>query len=122
MLEFGLSHSSVASFQSPLVATRSPHPSERMFSSGQRRSVSFLTRFFHAEGLPVGDYDHAVMEQPVEQAHRGGVLGEELSPLLEGPVGADAEGPPFIGGGAPTGRTARPRSGPSGRSRSRRSR
>src|SRR5664280_1358906 len=38
------------------------------------------------------------MEQPVEQTDRRGVLGEELAPVLEGPVGSYAEGPPFVGG------------------------
>jgi hypothetical protein len=52
----------------------------------QRRPTPLRSRFLHPKRLPVGDHDHAVMEQSIEQADRGGVLGEELAPLLEGPV------------------------------------
>ena len=41
----------------------------------------------------------AVVQEPVEQADGGGVLGQEPAPGLEGPVGADAEGAAFVGGG-----------------------
>ena len=40
-----------------------------------------------------------MVEQPVEQADGGGVLGQEASPVLEGPVRGDAEGPALVGGG-----------------------
>src|SRR5690348_1562068 len=39
------------------------------------------------------------MQQPVEQADGGGVLGQEPAPLVEGPVGGDAQGAAFVGGG-----------------------
>jgi hypothetical protein len=40
-----------------------------------------------------------VVQEPVEQADGGGVLGQEPSPLVEGPVRADAEGAAFVGRG-----------------------
>ena len=40
-----------------------------------------------------------MVEEPVEQADGGGVLGQEPAPVLEGPVGSDAEGASFVGGG-----------------------
>jgi hypothetical protein len=39
------------------------------------------------------------MQQPVQQADGGGVLGQEAAPLVEGPVAGDAEGEAFVGGG-----------------------
>ena len=39
------------------------------------------------------------MQEPVQQADGRGVLGQEPAPLVEGPVGADAQGAPFVGGG-----------------------
>ena len=53
----------------------------------------------HAVGLAVGDDDVAVVQEPVEQADGGGVFGQEPAPGFEGPVGADAEGAAFVGGG-----------------------
>jgi hypothetical protein len=38
------------------------------------------------------------MQKPVQQADGRGVLGQEPAPLIEGPVGADAQGAPFVGG------------------------
>jgi len=38
----------------------------------------------HAEGLSFGDHDDGVVEEAVEQADGGGVLGEEPAPLVEG--------------------------------------
>ena len=38
------------------------------------------------------------MEEPVQQADGGGVLGQEPAPGLEGPVAGDAEGSAFVGG------------------------
>jgi hypothetical protein len=52
----------------------------------------------HAVGLAVGDHDVGVVQQPVEQADRGGVFGQEPSPGVEGPVAGDAEGAAFVGG------------------------
>ena len=40
-----------------------------------------------------------MVQQPVQQADGGGVLGQEPAPLVEGPVGGDAQGPAFVGGG-----------------------
>jgi hypothetical protein len=40
----------------------------------------------HAVGIAVGDYDIRVMEQPVQQADGGGVLGQEPAPRFKGPV------------------------------------
>jgi diadenosine tetraphosphatase ApaH/serine/threonine PP2A family protein phosphatase len=40
-----------------------------------------------------------VVQEPVQEADGGGVLGKEPAPLVEGPVGADAQGTPFVGGG-----------------------
>jgi hypothetical protein len=53
----------------------------------------------HPERLSFGDHDDCVMQEPVEQADGGGVLGQEPAPLVEGPVRADAQGTPFVGGG-----------------------
>ncbi len=44
----------------------------------------------HAEGLAFGDHDDGVVQEPVEQANDGGVLGQDPAPLVEGPVGANA--------------------------------
>jgi hypothetical protein len=38
----------------------------------------------HAVGIAVGDHDIRVVQQPVEQADGGGVLGQEPAPLVEG--------------------------------------
>jgi hypothetical protein len=35
----------------------------------------------HAVGIAVGDHDIRVMQQPVQQADGGGVLGQEPAPL-----------------------------------------
>ena len=40
-----------------------------------------------------------MVEQPVEQADGGGVLGQEPAPRIEGPVAGDAQGAAFVGGG-----------------------
>ena len=53
----------------------------------------------HAERLAFGDHHDAVVQQPVQQADRGGVLGKEAAALVEWPVGADAQGAAFVGGG-----------------------
>jgi hypothetical protein len=47
----------------------------------------------------LGGDDDAVVKEPVEEADGGGVIGEEVSPVLERPVGCDAEGAAFVGGG-----------------------
>jgi hypothetical protein len=39
-----------------------------------------------------------VVQEPVEQADGGGVLGQEPAPGLEGPVAGDAQGAAFVGG------------------------
>jgi hypothetical protein len=53
----------------------------------------------HPERLSFGDHYDRVMQEAVQQAHGRGVLGQEPAPLVEGPVGADAEGPALVGGG-----------------------
>jgi hypothetical protein len=58
---------SVASFKSPLLATRSPHPRGE-FSVLASLGFPPLARFFHPERLALGDDEHVVVEQPVEQA------------------------------------------------------
>ena len=40
----------------------------------------------HAERLSFGDHDDGVVQEAVEEADGGGVLGQEPSPLVEGPV------------------------------------
>jgi hypothetical protein len=47
----------------------------------------------------LGGDDDGVVEEPVEEADGGGVFGEEPAPFFEGPVGSDAEGASFVGGG-----------------------
>jgi hypothetical protein len=39
-----------------------------------------------------------VVQEPVEEADGGGVLGQEPAPGLEGPVAGDAQCPAFVGG------------------------
>jgi Protein of unknown function (DUF2637) len=68
---------------------KSPHPSGWL-GLGQGGS-SFGSGLAHAVGIAVGDYDIGVMQQPVEQADGGGVLGQEPAPLVEGPVAGDAQ-------------------------------
>ena len=55
--------------------------------------------FAHAVGVAVGDHDVGVVQEPVEQADRGGVFGQEPAPRFEGPVAGDAQGAAFVGGG-----------------------
>ena len=52
----------------------------------------------HAVGIAGRDHDIRVVEQPVEKADGGGVLGQEPAPLVEGPVAGDAQGAAFVGG------------------------
>ena len=40
-----------------------------------------------------------MVQEPIQQADGGGVFGQESSPLVEGPVRADAEGAALVGGG-----------------------
>jgi len=40
-----------------------------------------------------------MMQEPVEQADGGGVLGQKPAPLVERPVGSDTQGALFVGGG-----------------------
>src|SRR5215471_13175104 len=53
---------------------------------------------FHPVGVAVGDDDVAVVQEPVQEADGGGVLGQEPAPGLERPVGSDAQGAAFVGG------------------------
>jgi len=52
----------------------------------------------HAVGVAVGDDDVGVVEQPVQEADGGGVLGQEPAPLVEWPVAGHAQGAAFVGG------------------------
>ena len=61
--------------------------------------ASLAAGLAHAERLALGGHHDAVVQQPVQQADGGGVLGEEAAPLLEWPVRADAQGAAFVGGG-----------------------
>ena len=76
---------------------KSPHPSGWLvlFQGGS----SFGSGLAHAVGVAAGDHDVRVVEQTVQQADGGGVLGQEPAPLLEWPVAGDAEGAAFVGGG-----------------------
>ena len=40
-----------------------------------------------------------MVQEAVEQADGGGVLGQEPAPLVEGPMRADPEGAALVGGG-----------------------
>src|ERR1700729_4450005 len=64
-----------------------------------RSGSSFGSGFAHAVGVAVGDHDAGVVQQPVEEADGGGVLGQEPAPGFEGPVAGDAQGAAFVGGG-----------------------
>jgi hypothetical protein len=79
------------------VAGKSPQPSGWLlrFQGGS----SFGSGLAHAVGVAAGDDDAGVVEQPVEQAGGGGVLGQEPAPLVEWPVAGDAEGAAFVGSG-----------------------
>ena len=67
-----------------------------------------------------GDDDTGVVQEPVEQADGGGVLGQEPAPLVEGPVAGDAQRAAFVGGGDERGTAAGRRCRRAGRSRPRR--
>ncbi len=54
---------------------------------------------FHAVGVAVGDDDGGMVQQPIEDADRGGLLGQESTPFLEWPVRADGQGAAFVGAG-----------------------
>jgi hypothetical protein len=53
---------------------------------------------FHPVGVVVGDDGVAVVQEPIEHADRGGVLGQEPAPGLKQPVRRDAEGSAFVRG------------------------
>ena len=76
-----------------MVATRSPHSSgwsQFLLVVVRPPLASFSVGLFRAVGVAVGGDEDGVVEEPVEEADGGGVLGEEPAPLFEGPVGADA--------------------------------
>jgi site-specific DNA recombinase len=71
---------------------RAPQPGPTPASSGTPPlSTEDRLRSLH-------DDDAGVVEQPVEEADGGGVLGQEPAPLVEGPVAGDAQGAAFVGG------------------------
>ena len=53
----------------------------------------------HAVGLAVGDDDGGVVQEPVQDADGGGLLGKEAAPFFERPVRADGQGSAFVGAG-----------------------
>ena len=53
----------------------------------------------HPERFAVGDDDAGVVQEPVEEADGGGVLGQEPAPGFEGPVAGDAQRAAFVCGG-----------------------
>ena len=53
----------------------------------------------HAVALAVGGDDVVVVQEPVEQADGGAVVGQEAAPFLERPVAGDREAAAFVGGG-----------------------
>ena len=69
------------------------------FSDSASLSFPPLARFFHPERLALGDDEHVVMEQSIQQADGRRVIGPEASPVLEGPVRGDTEGSTLVGGG-----------------------
>jgi hypothetical protein len=50
-------------------------------------------------GVAAGDDDAGVVQEAVQEADGGGVLGQEPAPLLEGPVRRDAQRAALVGGG-----------------------
>jgi len=77
----------------PPDSTSPPHPTGKP-SSQQPRPVS------SQNGLrSVSEDDGGVVQQAVEDAGGGGVLGQEPSPLLERPVRGDGKGAAFVAGG-----------------------
>lgn len=65
---------SMAKLKSPVVAIRSPHPSECSVADF-RGVVSSRSGLFHAVGLALGGDDVGVVQEPVEEADGGGVFG-----------------------------------------------
>ena len=70
------------------------HPTRAGTASGSTTPVSTEDRL-----RSLHDHDDRVVQEAVEQADGGGVLGQEPAPLVEGPMRADAQGTPFVGGG-----------------------
>jgi hypothetical protein len=62
-----------AIWKSPLVARRSPHPREGV--SASRAASCLAAGFAHPVALAVGGDDVVVVQQPVEQADGGAVVG-----------------------------------------------
>jgi len=55
--------------------------------------------FAHAVALAVGDDGGDVVQEPVDEADGGGLVSEELAPVLEGAVAGAAEAGGLVGGG-----------------------
>jgi hypothetical protein len=84
--------------KSPLVAGKCPRSLAGIdVSSGA--VTSLVSGVAHSERLTVGDDDTGVMQEPVQDAGGGGVLGQKPAPLLEGPMGGYGQGAAFVGGG-----------------------
>src|SRR5438067_2461027 len=67
--------------------------------SALRQTTSSSPRLAHAEGLALGHDHDGVMKEAVEHGDGGGVLGQEASPLVEGPMAGDAQADPLVGRG-----------------------
>jgi hypothetical protein len=61
-------------------------PAPRGCLAGFACSASSCSGLFHPVGVAVGDDDVAVVQEPVEHADGGGVLGQEPAPGFERPV------------------------------------
>ena len=67
--------------KSALVARKSPHSLAGVeVSSGALTSL--MSGVAHAERVTVGDDDAGMVQEPVQDAGRGGVLGQEPAPLM----------------------------------------
>jgi hypothetical protein len=61
-------------------------PVPRIGLAGFDGCASSCSGLFHPVGVAAGDDDVAVVQEPVEQADSGGVLGQEPAPGFEWPV------------------------------------
>jgi len=75
---------STARLRSRWWPVRSPRSSG--CSAGFSGGSSSFSGLFHPVAVAVGDHDVAVVQEPIEHADRGGVLGQEPAPGLERPV------------------------------------
>ena len=78
----------------------SPHPFAEI-SAGVVRGVLLpvVSGVSHPVGLAIGDDDGGVVQEPVQDAGRGGVFGQEPAPLIERPVRGNGQAAALVGGG-----------------------